>query len=603
MMKLPSGLVAVRFPLLLQLALILSIRPAAASIHYKISLDHPEQHTFFVQMTVEPPGNDLTVALPAWNALYNVRDFAHRVRDVRASVPGPRPVYLDVLKLDKQTWRISLARAAAAPITPSVVIEYSITWNDPGPFNSQFNEHHAFMNLAEILMYVPDRRNEESLVTIEHLPPGWRVITELPAVHVDNSFVAPNYDTLVDAPVEAGRWEEFDFDNSGAHFRVVMDAKDWRKSLLEGYIHRITEYELKLMGGPPFKEYTFFIRIGPYLEVGGGGMEHANSTAISSGSVEGAVSIAAHEFFHAWNVKRIRPQALEPVDYTKEQYTRALWFAEGVTSTYGAYTLERSGLWSKDEFLGDIASQIGELQSRPAHTWQSAEESSLDTWLDKYDEYKSPTRSISYYNKGQILGVMLDLAIRDATDNLKSLDDVLRRMNAEYAQPGKFYNDSEGIRSVVEEVAGKSFEDFFRRYVAGTDEIPYDAFLSAAGLELKIETRQAANLGFLVSRVPGSGIVVSQVDPGSAAEATGLRAGDLLLELNGQPLGRAVSEWQSKHSPGETVKVHIRREGEESDLSFAVGARATRNYSVIESPQATEKQRRIRNGILRGVTD
>ena len=194
--------------------------------------------------------------------------------------------------------------------------------------------------------------------------------------------------------------------------------------------------------------------------------------------VDGAGATAAHEFFHAWNVKRIRPQTLEPVDYTKEMYTRALWFAEGVTSTYGAYTLERTGLWTKDQFYGDLAGQISELDSRPAHAWQSVEESSLDAWLEKYDEYRRPERSISYYNKGQIVGRMLDLAIRDATDNHKSLDDVMRRMNDVYAKQGRFYNDSPGIEAVAEEVAGVKFDEFFRRYVAGTNEIPYDRIFS-----------------------------------------------------------------------------------------------------------------------------
>jgi predicted metalloprotease with PDZ domain len=207
--------------------------------------------------------------------------------------------------------------------------------------------------------------------------------------------------------------------------------------------------------------------------------------------VEAAAAIAAHEFFHVWNVKRIRPRTLEPVDYTKEQYTRALWFAEGVTSCYASFALERSGLWSKKQFYDDLALQIGDLQSRAAHTRQSAEESSLDAWLEKYDAYNAPDRSISYYDKGQILGMLLDLAIRDATDNRKSLDDVLRRMNEEYAKKGKFYDDSDGIRVAVEEVAGKSFEDFFGRYVSGIAEIPYNTFLAMAGLELNGNAAQA----------------------------------------------------------------------------------------------------------------
>src|SRR6202043_3073297 len=185
---------------------------------------------------------------------------------------------------------------------------------------------------------------------------------------------------------------------------------------------------------------------------------------------------------------------LEPVDYTREMWTPALWFAEGVTSTYGSYTLVRTGIWSRAQFLADLGRQITELESRPARTWQSAEESSLDTWFDKYPLYDRPDFSISYYNKGQLLGVALDILIRDATDNRASLDDVMRRLNQQYAQRGRFYADSAGIQETVEEVvrtanAGGAgdFAGFFKRYVSGTEEIPFADLLSRAGFALKME--------------------------------------------------------------------------------------------------------------------
>jgi predicted metalloprotease with PDZ domain len=475
------------------LLLLLIPRPAAATIRYRVSLDNPGQHVFHVVMTVEAERQALEVALPAWNALYQVRDFSYRVRDLHASAHSAQATPLQVEAADKQTWRISTATLPSEPVADDVQIGYAIEWNDPGPFNSQLDAHHAFINLAEILMYIPGRRSEKSEIAFENGPADWKIVSELAAGETADSFTAPTYDALVDAPVEAGKFDEFTFENAGAHFRVVIDADDWNNSnqrRLEEALRRITGYELQLMEGRPFREYTFFFHVGPYAEMGSGGMEHSNSTAIAAATVDRAAATAAHEFFHVWNVKRIRPQSLEPVDYTKEQYTRALWFAEGVTSTYAAYTLERTGLWSKKQFYGDLASQVCELQSRPARLWQSVEDSSLDAWLEKYDAYDVRDRSISYYNKGQILGVLLDLGIRDATDNRKSLDDVMRRLNDEYAKAGKFYRDSEGIRAVVEEVAGKTFEDFFRRYVSGTDEIPYDDFLAAAGLALTFDSAQ-----------------------------------------------------------------------------------------------------------------
>jgi predicted metalloprotease with PDZ domain len=467
--------------------LLISARATNATIRYSVSVDHPEKHLFQVVMTVPGRGNGFAVALPAWNALYQVRDFAVRVGDVEAVCTASADLPLRVSAIDTQTWWVNLASPCGQNGGNDVEIRYSIQWDSAGPFNSQLNEHHAFVNLAEILMYVPDRRAEDTRVTFEHLPAGWNITSELAAGPEPNSFVARGYDALVDAPVEAGKYDEFSFDSGGGHFRVIVDAASWNRGRLENALRRITQYELQLMGGAPFQEFTFLFHIGTEAANDAGGMEHANSTAIADTSVEGATSVAAHEFFHVWNVKRIRPQSLEPVDYTKEQYTRALWFAEGVTNTYSAFTLERTGLWSRKQFYDDLASQIQRVESHPAHQWQSAEESSLDAWFEKYDAYNTPERSISYYDKGQILGDMLDLAIRDATDNHKSLDDVLRLMNEKYAKQGKFYDEAVDIRAAVEEIAGKSFGEFFGRYVSGVAAIPYNDFLGLAGLQLKTD--------------------------------------------------------------------------------------------------------------------
>jgi predicted metalloprotease with PDZ domain len=593
--------------IVLAIVLLFCARPASATIAYHISLKNPEQHVFHVSMEIPAAAADqeIVVALPAWNALYQVRDFSYRVREVRArnsaaAAAAPLPVRM----LDKQTWRISLAGASGGAEAHAATLDYSIEWDDPGPFNSQLNPHHAFLNFAEVLMYVPSRRAEDTQVQFDDVPLGWRIAVELAAGAAPNSFVAANYNKLVDAPTEAGKFAEFGFDQAGAHFRVIVDGKEWHRERLESILRDITKYEVHLMGGAPFSQYTFFFHFGPYPEVGGGGMEHSNCTAISTSSGDAAASVTAHEFFHAWNVKRIRPQTLEPVDYTKEMYTRALWFAEGVTSAYGDYTLERSGLWSKDQFYWNLAGEIGELDSRPAHRWQSVEEASLNAWLEGYDEYRLPERSISYYNKGEIVGDMLDLAIRDATDNHKSLDDVLRRMYDVYAQQGRFYDDSQGVEAIAEEVAGAQFDDFFRRYVAGTDEIPYDKFFNAAGLELKVEKRAAPALGFWTSnRSPDAQTRVSQVVPGSAAETAGLQAGDALVMLNGQPMPRFLPMWLRQHEPGETVTLRVQRDNQELDLKFELGSIDLNKFTLLEMPDATEKQKRVREGWLKGKTD
>jgi predicted metalloprotease with PDZ domain len=586
--------------------LLCAARSTSATIRYRVSLSHPERHLFHVTVVVPEVTGDLVVALPAWNALYQIRDFAYRVQDVRAVAetngkPGPA---LEVSKLDKQTWRISGPAGFGKALQRATVdIEYAILWDDAGPFNSQLNSHHAFVNFAEILLYVPDRRAEDVEVDFTDVPAGWKTAAELKAGGAPNSFLAASYAKLADAPTEVGTFAGFRFDAGGGHYRVVVDGGDWKEDKLKEMLSRIVTYETSLMGGPPFDEYTFFFHFGAFREAGGGGMEHANSTAIGVGSGDGVAGVAAHEFFHAWNVKRIRPKTLEPVDYTREQWTRALWFAEGVTSTYGSYALVRTGLWSRAQFYGDLAAQFAELDARPARLWKSVEEASLDAWLEKYDGYRGPDESISYYNKGQILGVLLDLLIRDATSNHASLDDVLRRMNDEFAKQNRTYDDSADIRAVAQKVAGRNFEDFFHRYVSGTDEIPYDTFLALAGLRLKPETRAVADLGFRPGRGPGATLSVSDVGPGSGAEAAGLRDGDEVLEIDGSSSWRDVFRNLRERAPGETVRLRLRRDGEEREVSYVLGSRAERNYQIEELPNPSEKQLQIREGLLKGSTN
>ena len=597
--------------MLIAIALLAFGRNANATIRYTISLVHPEQHIFHITMQVPNVDRDLIVAIPAWNATYQIRDFAYRVNEVQASASpctfsGPcnaidTPVHVE--KLDKQTWKLSMVNADSKAGLGNVTITYQDYWDDPGPFASQLNSHHAFLNLAEVLFYVPSRRGEQSEVAYTDLPADWQVAEGLPSADAAGGFVAANYDALVDAPAEIGEYKEFGFDEGGAHYRIVVDGDNWNESSLRDALKKIVAYETGMMRDVPFGEYTFFFHFGPFADAGGGGMEHANCTAIAVPSGEAASDVAAHEFFHLWNVKRIRPQTLQPVDYTKEMWTRALWFAEGVTSTYGAFTMERSGLWSREQFYEDLAQQFTELEGRPAHLTQSAEESSLDTWLDKYNYYDEQQVSISYYNKGQILGVMLDLAIRDATDNHKSLDDVMRAMDRDYAQRARFYDDSKGVEQEVEAIAGRSFKELFANYVAGTKEITYNDFLRAAGLRTEARQQAVPDWGFQVERGANGAAAVESVAAGSGAEKAGLRSGDVILQIEGQPFGRSAMRLLYQHRPGDTVNMRIEREGAPMNISFALAERMVQTYSISEIPSPSERQKRIREGLLRGTTD
>jgi predicted metalloprotease with PDZ domain len=579
-----------------------------AAIRYDVSLAHPEQHLFHVNMTIPDVEDQVTIQIPAWNALYQIRDFSSHLQQVEVrqgqvqpgshAVTGTAP---SIEKIDKLSWRITG--------NGTVIVRYATYWDEPGPFATQLNREHAFINPAMILMYVPERRSEQVQFILGDLPETWQaagpgiLMWESMGVVQRFSSEFQDYDALADAPIEAGGFEMFQISGIFPEIWVIIHGDNYKKKQVEAELKRICEYEIKLMGTAPYPRYTFVLHIGKGAAGAGGGMEHADGTAIFVPSADSLPGVAAHEFWHLWNVKRIRPATLYPVDYTKEQYTRALWFAEGVTNTYGAYTLERSGLWSKQQLYHDLSEQITELEARPANRWQSAEQSSLDAWLEKYPLYENPEYSVSYYTKGQILGVLLDILIRDRTDNQKSLDDVMREMNTDFGVPGKPYRDSLDVQLTAEKVAGGSFEDFFKRYVAGANPLPYQAIFVLAGLELRQTTRQRPALGFAAEGNPKGPLVVRSVDANSAAAEAGLRGGDLILKWNGGEPPRRANDWLRQHKSGESLHLVIRREDAELKIDFRLGEITETFYDLAEDSRAGEKARHIREGLLHGVTD
>lgn len=568
---------------------------AQATIQYTVSLDHPEKHLFHVTMTIPDVTGEVIVRMAAWNALYQIRDFSSHIQQVEAFIDSQKAF---IEKVDKQTWRIKG--------TGTIMIAYATYWDEAGPFATQLNAEHAFINPAMILFYVPERRSENVMLSIPNPPDNWRAASASNGGFESMGgaraffFQAPGYDALADGPIEVGRFEEFQLGAVNPEIRVVIHGENWGKKRVEEDLKRICKYELKLMEGAPFEHYTFILHIGK--GVGGGGMEHANSTAIAVYSDEYLQGVAAHEFFHLWNVKRLRPASLEPVDDTKEQYTRALWFAEGVTNTYGSYTLVRSGIWSKEQFYGDLGEQITELEGRPANRWQSAEQSSLDAWLEKYPLYNQPEYSISYYTKGQVLGDLLDILIRDRTGNAKSLDDVLRAMNTNFAKQGKTYRDSMDVQLTAESIAGGSFGEFFGKYVAGAEPFPYQQILPLAGLAMRTVEHRKPVLGFSLEHEPNGPLVVSAVDSEGAAAQAGLRVGDVIVNWNSGEAPRRVERWLQGQKAGDSLKLRVRRDDKEMTLEFRLGETAETLYQVAEDSHAGEKARHIREGLLRGET-
>ena len=593
-------------PAVFVVALAILISPALVSgqtadvprpVVYSISLSQPAKHLLHIHIDV-PPGKPVQdLQLPVWNALYQVRDFAKYVNWIRATDASGAPIPLR--ELDKSRWQISGAAGGAR-------IEYEIFADSPGPFNAQLDSHHAFLNLAQVLMYPVDDRSRVDAVEFQDLPASWHIATPLRSLS-QTTFQAENYDRMVDSPVEIGTFQESDFDESGGHYRVIVDADpaDYDMAKIVADLRKIVGAATTWMNDRPFDTYMFIYHFprGP----AGGGMEHSYSTAIDlsadaiKNNSEELSGVTAHEFFHLWNVKRIRPQSLEPVDYTKENYTRALWFSEGCTSTVEDIIELRAGLMDQKQFLDHLADDITELERRPAHLTQSVEESSLDAWLEGNAYYRRPERSISYYNKGELLGVMLDLELREASHGQASLRELFQWMNQNFAKRGRYFNDSQGVLEAADAVSHSDLSSFFTKYVSGTGEVPWDEFLRTVGLRLEPETTTLPDDGFTASRNFDGPLTVDSVMPDSEAERAGLHAGDAIVEIQGKTAGVQSRDELSQLAPGEILNLKVRtRRGAEHELKWKVGSRSQVSYEIGDLENVTAAQRARRAAWLKG---
>jgi predicted metalloprotease with PDZ domain len=471
-----------RFHLVL-VVLALSMAPGGAiagepPVSYTVNLWTTTAHLAKVTMTIPEATPGSEIQFPAWNALYQIRDFVRNVQNVEGRC-DQQPARLARLGVD--TWR-------AGDVSCGVLeIRYEVFLNEDGVFSSDLDEDHAYLNLAMVLFYLPRERARGVRVRYE-IPARWKVATLLPGPDAEGWFAAANYDELVDSPTEAGTFQDYHYQQGGAEYRIVVHAerKVYDENRLVESVKKITAAGTALMQDVPFSRYTFIYH---FARESTGGMEHRDGTAISissknlDGNWIGLEGVTAHEFMHAWNVKRIRPQALEPVDYIHGNDTSELWFCEGVDSTLSDYVLLRAGLISRKSFLEGLVGTINALRSRPARGFQSVEDSGREAWLEKYSDYKRPERSISYYIKGQIVGVLLDLAIRQESGSRHSIDDLFRRLNTDFAKQGRFYTREDMIRILYELVpTGYDFRQFISDYVSGTREPDYGEFFSYAGL-------------------------------------------------------------------------------------------------------------------------
>jgi predicted metalloprotease with PDZ domain len=572
--------------------------PAGPPVTYVLDLRAPASHLVRVTMTVPQAAPRTEIQFPAWNALYQIRDFVRNVQELETRCDAqPR----ELTRVDLQTWRSGEETCA------SLEVRYAVYANEESVFSSVLNEQHSFMNFALLLFYLPRERQRAARVKFL-LPENWKLAILLEEGPAPGEFSAANYDVLADSPAEAGEFQDYRYQQSGATYRVVVhaDPRDYSAERLLASLQKITAAETALMRDVPFSRYTFILH---FPRQGGGGMEHRNGTAISMSAAElrnhweALEAVLAHEFFHLWNVKRIRPQNLEPVDYVHGNDTRDLWFCEGVTSAYAELALVRASLITRETFYGRLAEEIRRLQERPARHYQSVEQAGREAWLEKYPDFLRPERSISYYNKGALLAFLLDLGIRHASNNACSLDDVMRRLNDDFARRGRFFTQGDFL-GVISGLAPAftTLHQFVADYITGTRELDYETYLGYAGLRLATAATDQPELGFLAVQSFDGPIQVEAVDPGSGAERAGLQRGDILLEMDGRSLHAPPLDQLAGIKPGRKVHFRVRRGRREFPLEFPLEAKRRISYRVEEVSDASPEQRRIRQGWLEGTT-
>ncbi len=537
-------------------------------IHYTVSMGQPATHYFRVAMRLEGlrgalPSDLLRLAMPVWTpGSYSVRDFSRNVLDLEAvDASGKR---LQVERDAKDSWVVSLAGSDALEVTYRV---YAFRHDTS---QSYLDSDHAIINGASVFLYVDGEQSHP--LTLEVVPhEGWSVVaTGLePLVPGGWTFAAPNYDVLVDSPVEVGAQLVHSFEVRGVTHQVsIFAAKPIDEATFVADIKRIVEHTIPIFGEVPYSRYVFLV---DFTDQGYGGLEHLNSTHCIAGYLmmeppseyRRLLALFSHEFFHTWNVKRMRPVALGPFDYSRENYTKSLWISEGITSYFENVILRRAEIVTAPEYLDFICDDISEVKSLPSSRSQTPEESSFDTWIKLYrEDENSPNVSPSYYRQGAVLGTLLDLEIRRSTGGAKALDDVMRRVYSETYKAGRGFTDDEFERACTE-VSGGAAEEIFKRYVRGREEFDLDRYLGYAGLRLLPKSAPCVPEGFLGIRMkPGQGLTVQNRLFGTPAELADISAGDEIIALDGLRMdGQRLPFYISTKKPGTEVEVLSSREG------------------------------------------
>ncbi len=596
--------------------------PSSAPVHYRIHPADPAAHLFEVECRVaDPAPAGQEFSLPAWiPGSYMIRDFARNVVSfTAASAHGP----VGVTKLDKQTWRCDAVEG-------ELTVRYRVYAWELTVRSAHLDTTHGYFNGTSVFMAVGGREAAACTVDIEAgdhpACARWRVATGLARLEGEREcfgrFSAAHYEELVDCPVEMGEFRLLRFEARGVPHRVAITGRHrLDEARLRQDLRTICEHHMDFFGAPPpMADYLFLVTV---VGEGYGGLEHRNSTSLlcrrRSLPAPGAVGVnddyleflglASHEYFHSWNVKRIRPAVFAPPDLSREVHTRLLWVFEGFTSYYDDLALVRSGLIDEArylEVLGRTATRVWRGQGR---FLQSVAESSFDAWTRFYkQDENAPNAIVSYYTKGALVALALDLMLRRDSGGARSLDDVMALLWQRHGRPALGLAE-DGLESLVAEVAGRDLGDFFSRYVYGTEDPPLAELLAPMGITFHTrpaasQTDRGGTVGDEAAPLRASagvravtdplGARVSHVFAGQAAQRAGVAAGDIIIAVDGLRVTADTLEAQvADHAPGAEVTVHLFRNDELMVFSVVLQAAPEDTvYLVVDEDDGAGRGRR-----------
>jgi predicted metalloprotease with PDZ domain len=568
----------------------------APTIHYQVAMPQPESHLF--EVTLHLKGWQLPLLdlkLPVWTpGSYLVREYAKHLQDFSAQT-GEQS--LPWHKLGKNHWQIE------TPPTDdeAIAVRYRVFAHDLSVRTNHLDATHGYFNGAALFFRIPGFEKQPVQVTIVPPRQQWCVTTPLPPVSGQpNTFQASDFDTLVDSPFEIGCQELHHFEVLGkSHELAIWGKGNANSARMIPDIKKIIQVEAQMFGGLPYDRYVFLLHLSSQNN---GGLEHKYACSLNyprfgfraKDKYDRFMQLVAHEFFHLWNVKRIRPKALEVFDYDRENYTPSLWFSEGTTSYYDQVIPLRAGIYDAKSFLNNLGKEITRLQTTPGRQVQPLSESSFDAWIKLYrPDANSGNSQISYYLKGELVSLLLDLLIRERHENARSLDDVMLKMWQQFGQPEIGFTP-EQLQEVIESVAAMDLDDFFKRYVDGTEELPFNQYLEPFGLQMvgDYEDESIPHLGVKATTENGRELI-KFVEASSPSQRAGIDAGDELLAIDGIRVNaQQLSDRLKDYQPGDTIQVTVFHQEELRTYPVTLAAPRPNRYQVIpvEAPSATQKQ-------------